>query len=225
MCQQIGKKAPKVLNLYAGIGGNRKLWEGVEVDAVEINPEIAAVYADLHPGDRVIVGDAHAYLAEHYREYDFIWTSPPCQSHSKVRQYLGVQVKGQTALYPDMKLYQEIIFLQYNAKCRWVVENVIPYYEPLIKGKVIGRHLFWSNFPLPIDTRPDVECIEWECQRDIMQRYGLDIRKYKLDNKRQILRNCVDPRMGKAVYDAAMSGAEQTKIFFIEEQPKEVVTI
>lgn len=25
----------KVLNLYAGIGGNRKLWEGVEVTAVE----------------------------------------------------------------------------------------------------------------------------------------------------------------------------------------------
>ena len=31
----------KVLNLYAGIGGNRKLWKDVEVTAVENNKEIA----------------------------------------------------------------------------------------------------------------------------------------------------------------------------------------
>ena len=28
----------KVLNLYCGIGGNRKLWEDVEVTAVELDP-------------------------------------------------------------------------------------------------------------------------------------------------------------------------------------------
>ena len=32
-----GKKL-KVLNLYAGIGGNRKLWTNVDVTAVEYNP-------------------------------------------------------------------------------------------------------------------------------------------------------------------------------------------
>ena len=37
-------KMIKVLNLYAGIGGNRKLWKDVEVTAVEINEEIAGVY-------------------------------------------------------------------------------------------------------------------------------------------------------------------------------------
>lgn len=31
----------RVLNLYAGIGGNRKLWEGVEVTAIEYKQEIA----------------------------------------------------------------------------------------------------------------------------------------------------------------------------------------
>ena len=31
----------KILNLYAGIGGNRKLWKDVQVTAVELNSEIA----------------------------------------------------------------------------------------------------------------------------------------------------------------------------------------
>ena len=53
----------RVLNLYAGIGGNRKYWENVEVTAIEYNEEIANVYKQLHPNDNVIVADAHEYLA------------------------------------------------------------------------------------------------------------------------------------------------------------------
>lgn len=57
----------KVLNLYAGIGGNRKLWPAeCEVTAVELNPEVAEVYKENFPHDTVIVGDAHEYLLEHY---------------------------------------------------------------------------------------------------------------------------------------------------------------
>jgi DNA (cytosine-5)-methyltransferase 1 len=63
----------KILNLYAGIGGNRKLWEGHEITAVEINPKIAEVYKTLFPEDEVVVGDAHQYLLDHFREFDFIW--------------------------------------------------------------------------------------------------------------------------------------------------------
>ena len=51
----------KVLNLYAGIGGNRKLWENVDVTAVEINPNIANIYNDFFPNDKIIVDDAHQY--------------------------------------------------------------------------------------------------------------------------------------------------------------------
>ena len=67
----------KVLNLYAGIGGNRKLWEDVEVTAVEYDEKIADIYKDFFPNDTVIVSDAHDYLKKHYSEFDFIWASPP----------------------------------------------------------------------------------------------------------------------------------------------------
>ena len=68
----------KVLNLYGGIGGNRKHWKDVDVTMVELNPEIAAIYQDFFPGDKVIICDAHQYLLDHFKEFDFIWSSPPC---------------------------------------------------------------------------------------------------------------------------------------------------
>ena len=48
----------KVLNLYAGIGGNRKRWDDVDVTAVEINDLRAEIYADEFPSDEVVIGDA-----------------------------------------------------------------------------------------------------------------------------------------------------------------------
>ena len=138
----------KVLNLYAGIGGNRKLWNGVEVTAVERNEEIAAIYQEYFPNDTVIVGDAHEYLLKHYSEFDFIWSSRPCQTHSRSRMWA---TKGgrYAAKYPDLELYQEIIFFEHFFDGKWIVENVIPYYEPLIAPRLtIGRHLIWSNFTI-----------------------------------------------------------------------------
>ena len=83
----------KVLNLYAGIGGNRKYWQDVDVTAVEIEPNIAKIYQDFFPDDKVIITDAHQYLLEHYNEYDFIWSSPPCQSHSSFRHNICVKFR------------------------------------------------------------------------------------------------------------------------------------
>jgi site-specific DNA-cytosine methylase len=62
----------RVLNLYAGLGGNRKLWKGCEVVAVESHEKIAEVYQRLHPADTVIVGDAHEYLRQNFRDWDYI---------------------------------------------------------------------------------------------------------------------------------------------------------
>ena len=139
----------RILNLYAGIGGNRKLWKNVEVTAVELDENIAAVYQSFFPDDTVIVVDAHEYLLEHYKEFDFIWSSPPCPSHSDIRR-CGV-VKGQyPAVYPDIKLWEEITLLTHHRKKPWVIENVRPYYKSIIEPSFkLDRHYFWSNFYAP----------------------------------------------------------------------------
>ena len=187
----------KILNLYAGIGGNRKLWgDEHEITAVELDPNIAKIYQELHPNDSVIVGDAHEYLQEHYNDFDFIWSSPPCQTHSSFRQNICVRFRGTKAVYPDMKLYQEIIFLQANAKCKWVIENVKPYYEPLIQPtKELQRHLFWCNFEID-DKTFEKDNLRSAQIPELQKLYGFDLSKYKLSNKRQVLRNCVKPELG-----------------------------
>lgn len=192
----------KILNLYAGIGGNRKLWEGHEVTAVEYDPYIAAVYADLYPQDEVIVGDAHEYLRLHHTEFDFIWSSPPCQTHSSFRFNIGERFRGVEAKFPDMTLYEEIVFLQTRSTAKWVIENVVPYYKPLIEAKKIDRHLYWSNFDLPVLERK-VENLRSAQIPDLEKLHGFDLSKYKLPNKRQVLRNCVDPETGLAILKAA----------------------
>ena len=192
----------KILNLYCGIGGNRKEWGNKhEIVAVELNKDIAMIYKDLYPNDTVIVADAHEYLLEHFNEYDFIWASPPCQTHSSFRQNIGVRFRGVKPVYPDMKLWQEIIFLQANAQCKWVVENVIPYYEPLIKPTAkLQRHLFWSNFNLPAKEF-EKDKIRTAQIPDLQKLHGVDLSKYKISDKRQILRNCVHSELGKYILE------------------------
>lgn len=206
----------KILNLYAGIGGNRKLWgDEHEVTAIEHNKEIANVYTHLFPNDKVIVTDAHDFLLNNYQDYDFIWSSPPCQSHSKTNYFLHPQGVRR---FPDMKLYEEIIFLQqWGKNLKWVVENVVGYYKPLIEPQKIGRHYFWSNFPIK-DKKMDYVQIgtmnrnaSKDTQRkaiireaqvpELLDLHGL--KDFKLKNKRQVLRNCVYPELGKHVFDCA----------------------
>ena len=61
----------KILNLYAGIGGNRKLWgDDHEITAVEYDQATAEVYTTYFPNDTVIVADAHDYLLNNYKYFD-----------------------------------------------------------------------------------------------------------------------------------------------------------
>ncbi len=202
----------KVLNLYAGIGGNRKLWADVEVTAVEINPIIAGIYQDHFPSDRMIVTDAHQYLLENYKEYDFIWSSPPCPSHSKVRKTFSVG-KGQSkAIYPDMKLYQEILLLQGYFKGLFCVENVIGWYEPLIKPQTVGRHYFWSNFHITNKKVPSTKIgVVGATQEYWIKRSGFDVSKYELNGLRRdtLYKNCVDSKLGKHILDCARKNTQQ----------------
>lgn len=203
----------KILNLYAGIGGNRKLWgDEHDITAVEFDERIAAIYQDLYPNDTVIVGDAHQYLLDHYIEFDFIWASPPCPTHSSFRHNICVRFRGTKAEYPDMRLYQEIIFLTHHAQCKWVVENVKPYYKPLIEGKIIQRHLFWSNFELG-DIVIKGDSLRSAQIPDLEKHHGFDLSKYKLPNKRQVLRNCVHPEVGLHILNNVIIHPVQKEVF------------
>ncbi len=201
----------KILNLYAGVGGNRKFWTNCEVTAIENNPEIAAIYKELYPDDHVLAGDAHEFLLNNFQKYDFIWSSPPCQSHSQVRYGLGFKATGKVKpLYPDMKLYQEIILLQKWFKGKWVVENTIPYYEPLMPGQRLAGHIFWANFRIPVFYAKGKA--HGGTLAELQKRKGVDLSGYKLKNKQQILRNCVEPETGAHILMSAFEDKNMSAI-------------
>lgn len=141
-----------ILNLYAGVGGNARRW-GLEhtIHAVERDQRIADIYVENLPHHNVFVRDANDFLYQNGADYDFIWSSPPCQSHTQMVKATGR--KSQHGRIVDMTLYQQIIWLQHFCKdVLWVVENVKPYYGILRPKGVyvaeVGRHVFWSNFYL-----------------------------------------------------------------------------
>ena len=216
----------KILNLYACLGGNRFLWNEVakeagidiEVTAVELDPELAKLYQERFPEDIVIVADAHQYLLNHYKEFDFIWSSPPCPSHSKAR-YWGFGKNGKNPVYPDMKLYQEIIFLQYHFKGKYVVENVNSYYEPLIPAQKRKRHLYWTNFKLPkvLSNRNDTSLVQKSSFKGLCEFHSYDFKKYKGNQRSlKIARNLVDYEAGKTIFKTALGIITKSKTNQIE---------
>lgn len=196
----------KVLNLYACLGGNRYKWTDCEVTAVELDPELARLYQERFPNDTVIIADAHQYLLDHYKEFDFIWSSPPCPSHSRVR----ISQKNREsfkAVYPDLKLYEEIIFLDNYFEGKYVVENVIPYYEPLITAQKRGRHLYWCNFKLPKDINS--RHFDGLCQTNnelakLCEFHKIDVSSYNGEQSLiKIARNLVDYEAGLTIFNTA----------------------
>ena len=212
----------KVLNLYACLGGNRLLWDNCEVTAVELDEAAAKLYQERFPNDTVIVADAHQYLLDHYKEFDFIWSSPPCPTHSRIQisQYTRESWIPQ---YFDMKLYQEIIFLQTFFKGKYCVENVIPYYEPLIAAKKRGRHLYWTNFRLPnvLSDRSNPDLSRTKNVTDVLCKFhNFDFYKYNgKQNRRKMARNLVDYVAGQTIFEAARGiivnkqNTNQSKLF------------
>jgi len=114
-----------------------------------------------------------------------------------------------------MKLYEEIIFLMYNFNGKWVVENVISYYEPLIKPQELASHYFWSNFNLGnkrIETRGHNATME--IRQEIK---GFDLSSYKDIDKQKILRNCVEPQTGLHIFNMAFK-EKQSSLLGIAEK-------
>ena len=216
----------KILNLYACLGGNRYKWnevkDDIEVTAVEWDEELAKLYQDRFPNDKVIVADAHQYLLDHYKEFDFIWSSPPCPTHSRARYWNSSNYDTKTKpIFPDMKLYEEILFLKHYFKGKFVVENVIPYYEPLIIAQKKGRHLYWTNFNLPNnlnDRRFKISSAKNEFN-GLCKFHEYDFNKYKGDQPlKKIARNLVDYEAGKTILETALGiitkqNVKQTTLF------------
>lgn len=218
----------KILNLYACLGGNRYKWDEVakeaeidiDVTAVELDPELAKLYQERFPNDTVIVADAHQYLLDHYQGFDFIWTSPPCPTHSRAR-FWGIGANGKNPVYPNFSLYEEITFLEHHFKGKYVVENVIPYYEPLIPAKKRGRHLYWTNFNLPNDLKDrrfNISSAKQEL-KGLCDFHEYDFNKYLGDQpKLKIARNLVDYEAGKTILETALGiikkqNVKQTELF------------
>lgn len=207
----------KVLNLYAGIGGNCKLWTDVEVTAVENNPEIAKIYQDFFPNDIVIVADAHQYLLEHFKEYDFIWSSPPCPTHSRM---MNINAGLGRVKYPDMKLYEEILLLKHHFSGKYCVENVVSYYDPLIQPSKIGNHYYWLNFyvtnvnekPREIAHFDGVETKENIQKKEKQFGYDLSVYNIALGKRELMLKNCVEPETGLHILNQALERIDKTKV-------------
>lgn len=200
-----------ILNLYACLGGNRAKWDEVadiEVTAVENDPELARLYQERFPNDIVIIGDAHEYLLNNYYNFDFIWSSPPCPSHSRAAFPSRKSDKSNhQPCYPDLKLYEEVILLKHYFAGKYCVENVIPYYTPLIAAQKRGRHLYWVNFKLPTILSERSVLIgsgKNEIEK-LSQFHEFEFNKYKgTQRKDKIARNLVDYEAGKSILEAAL---------------------
>lgn len=99
-----------------------------------------------------------------------------------------------------MKLYQEIILLDQWFDGYYVVENVKPYYDPLIEPQVLGRHCFWSNLDLtnPPKFTPRGNFDDTEKMAASM---GYDLSTLKNVNKKLVLRNCVENDISEFIYE------------------------
>ena len=220
-------KEIKICNLYACLGGNRYKWDEVaeaagikiQVTAIELDPELARMYQERFPNDTVIVADAHQYLLDHYKEFDFIWSSPPCPSHSKSRFWAYGKIKP---VFPDLKLYEEVIFLMHHSmkNQRYVIENVDGYYDPLIPAQKRGRHLFWANFTLPQINEKDITGkLNFDSRRKpLMDFHEIKNLNYEGEqDKLKLLRNLVDFRVGASILETALgiirkSDTKQTEL-------------
>ena len=214
----------KILNLYACLGGNRYKWnevkEDIEVTAIELDPELARLYQERFPNDTVIIADAHQYLLDHFDEFDFVWSSPPCPTHSRLNSMI-ITNTGKVR-YPDMNLYEEIIVLQKWFKGKFVVENVLPYYDTLIPAKKRDRHLYWTNFNLPnkITTRHfDGLCIAGGELKKLQEFHEIDLSSYIGNQKKlKIARNLVDYEAGRTIFETMLGivrkeDINQTELF------------
>ncbi len=109
--QGVGR--PRLLDLFCGHGGAAMGYHraGFEVVGVDLEPW------SFYPFEQH-QGDAFEYLADHWREFDAIHASPPCQRYSRMK----------TSTSYDPMAYDDLLQQTVDALAKlplpWVVENV-----------------------------------------------------------------------------------------------------
>jgi len=103
-----------------------------------------------------------------------------------------------------MKLYEEVLLLKHRFKGKYVVENVVSYYEPLIKPQELQRHYFWTNFYItPKEFQSENTCTVNDRER-LSKIFGFNLDGYAGIDKRKALRNCVLPELGLYIFEQSL---------------------
>jgi len=191
------------------------LWpSGHQITAVELDPSVAGAYAKMFPLDNVVKADAHSFLLNNFEDFDFIWSSPPCPTHSKA-QILNCKGKGQSPKYIDCQLWQEIILLKTFYRGVFAVENVVTYYEPLVKPSFKqGRHYYWtSSADKPAYKKEEHAVLRLrKSVNELIEQYGLP--KSILEDVKDIrrcLRRMLNPKQGLEVF-AMLTGGKDGRV-------------
>jgi DNA (cytosine-5)-methyltransferase 1 len=142
----------RILDLYCGGGGASYGYElaGWDVVGVDIAPQYK------YKGE-FIQADAIEYVRTHFREFDAIHASPPCQAYSLASMQFRKKGKKYVDLIADTR--RELI----NTGLPYVIENVpgSPLIDPIeLCGAMFGiatyRHrLFESNINLKAPPHPE----------------------------------------------------------------------
>jgi DNA (cytosine-5)-methyltransferase 1 len=116
-----------------------------------------------------------------------------------------------------MNLYEEILFLDQFYDGDWVVENVQPWYDELIPGTEIGRHIFWSNYHIPRIREPERDfefSSPTEANKERLEDWlGItvpDTIYLENNDPSQVLRNAVHPELGRHVFESRSRHEQQT---------------
>jgi len=137
-----------------------------EYVAVDNDRKVLQVHSLLNPHSKTVLEDAWLISDDRLLQYDFVWASPPCESHSVLCW------KRKDKPKPDMRLWWLIRRLR-KLKVPFIVENVRPYYGTILKPTAkAGRHLLWSNLSLKsVQLNSNVTFYDIHNRRDALVEY------------------------------------------------------